>query len=410
MNQSEITIVGAGPAGVTAAAKLATMGIPSLLLDKEMFPRPKVCGDGLSGKVISMMKRLDPSYIDSLLSSGTATGSSGVRFYSPKAQLLELKYKSDGSGIPPGLICKRMQFDHFFLDKALSLHSIIRFEGGRRITTIERTPEGLALKDDNSRTITETRILLFAGGFNPGLLRQLDPAIVRVENEGIGVRGYFANVTGCSSSYEIEIHFLKELLPGYLWIFPFLDGSANVGLGLPYSRAKKKPFSLKELLFDLIGSYPHLKGRFRDAKPQGKIEAGRIPFYNGPMKVAGHNYLLLGDAARLVDPFTGEGIGNAMVSGSHAADTVLACLEKKDFSLAVTKNYQESIYKKLKPELDLSLKMQNLAHQQMLINLVVSRSSGNEKARQLISEMLYSHSAKSKLKKPLFYLKLLLGV
>lgn len=407
--KSDITIIGAGPAGTSAAFALAKKGIPCLLIDKYQFPREKICGDGLSGKVISALNKIDPDYVSGLSQSGFAYSSRAVRFYSPDLKMMELSFKSDHLSPPTGYVCKRIDFDHFLLKKALSF-STINFEAGIQIEKLIRKDGTIILEDKDGRCIAETRMVLFAAGANRKLIRQLDPSYPGQVEEGIGIRGYFDNVTGTNQQNAIEIHFLIELLPWYLWIFPFHDGSANVGLALPMSLARNNPRSLKELLFHLIEKYPHLKKRFENAKLTGKIEANRLPFYTGPVRIAGDNYLLLGDAARLIDPFTGEGIGNAMVSGYCAAEIASDCLDKNNFSYLNSQNYQQVIYKKLGAELDSGLKLQSLARKQQLLNLVIGRASRNENTRELIAEMLYSTKERKKLSKPLFYLKLLLGL
>jgi menaquinone-9 beta-reductase len=407
--KSDITIIGAGPAGITAALALGKKGIPCLLIDKHLFPRAKICGDGLSGKVISVMNRIDPGFASELAGSGLATNSHAVRFYSPALKMMELSFKEDALSLPSGFICKRNNFDNFLLNKALAIKDI-NFKDSIQVSTISRNDGIVILGDQDGRKVAETRLVLFAAGADRSLIRQLDPTYPGSVEEGLGVRGYFENVTGSDEQYAIEIHFLKDLLPWYLWIFPFSDGSANVGLALPESLAKKNALSLKELLLALIEKYPHVKNRFINARLNGKIEANRLPYYTGACQVAGDNYLLLGDAARLVDPFTGEGIGNAMASGYLAAEVASACLAENNFSFSATKDYQHKINEKLMPELALSLKLQGLARRKMLLNLVIGRASRNENTRKLISDMLYSTDAKRKLNKPLFYLKLLLGL
>jgi menaquinone-9 beta-reductase len=408
--ESTIAIIGAGPAGITAAITLGKKGIPCLLIDKHHFPREKICGDGLSGKVVSTLNKIDPAYVSDLASSGLVTDSHAVRFYSPSLKMMELSFIPDQPSIPAGFISKRIDFDNFLLAKALAFPNI-QFKAGIRVNKVTRGDHGqFILEDTAGATIAQTSLVLFAAGVDRRLIRQLDPAYPDYPEEGLGVRGYFENVKGSDENHAIEIHFLKELLPWYLWIFPFADGSANVGLALPASLAKKHPLSLKELLFHLIEKYPHLKSRFSGSELQGQIEANRLPYYTTPCKIAGDNYLLLGDAARLIDPFTGEGIGNAMVSGLEAAEIASSCLDKKDYSHSVTQNYQERISQKLYPELSLSLQLQGLARYKGLLNLVIGRASRNENSRNLISEMLYSSKAKKKLSKPGFYLKLLLGL
>lgn len=406
--QSDITILGAGPAGTTAAISLAKKGIPSLLIDKTNFPRPKICGDGLSGKVIGNLKRLDPDLTGEIRNSGLATDSGAARFFAPNRKMAELSFKPDDPALPAGLICSRIDFDDFLLRKALTMKEIT-FSGGNNIEKIYLEDGVVTLQNQEGRIVARTRLLLFAAGSDKRMIRLLDPGYAPNSEEGIGIRAYFENVAGSDHKNAIEIHFFKELLPWYFWIFPFNDGSANVGLALPESIAKKNSMSLKELLQHIPGSYPDLRSRFKGAKMKGRPEAARLAFYTGPCKIAGDHYLLLGDAARLIDPFTGEGVGNAMSSGRFAAEIAAECMAGGNFTQQVTGKYQEMVESKLVPELALSLKLQSLARYGSLLNLVIGRASANEKTRDLISEMLYNPDVKKRLSKPGFYIKMLLG-
>ena len=406
--RTDITILGAGPAGITAAISLAKKGIPVLLIDKCSFPRQKICGDGLSGKVISNLTRLDPAYVAEIQDSGLATHSYAARFYSPDRKMIELSFQNGDPSIPAGFISQRFDFDNFLLSKALEFNNIT-FLNNINIDKIDRENGELRLRDEKGNLIAETSLLLFAAGSNRNLIRQLDPAYPDPE-EGIGIRGYFENVSGSDQKHAIEIHFFKELLPWYFWIFPFSDGSANVGLALPETLARKSKKSLKELLYHIINTYPDIKSRFTNAVLRGKLEAARLAYYTGPVDIAGDNFMLLGDAARLIDPFSGEGIGNALASGRFAAETAMECIAENQFTFSKTVKYQKTVVARLVPELALSLKLQSLAKSRNLLNLVIGKASKNEKTRQLISAMLYDPEIKKKLSKPGFYMKMLLGL
>jgi menaquinone-9 beta-reductase len=406
---SDIIILGAGPAGTTAAISLALKGIPSTLIDKQLFPRRKICGDGLSGKVVSILNRIDPGYVDELLQSGMATGSHAARFYAPNGAMMEISFPENLNEQAPGLICKRFDVDHFLLNKALNFKEI-NFSGGIHIDIINKEKDKIILIDKEGKSIAESRLLLFAAGSDKRLIRQLNPSYATDYEEGIGIRGYFKNVKGSDEKHAIEIHFLEELLPWYLWIFPFEDGSANVGLALPERLARKQDTSLKKMLLHLIEKYPALRERFSGSVLEGNIEAARLPFFTGTSPNAGDQYMLLGDAARLTDPFTGEGIGNAMASGVYAAEVASECLKFNDFTFSGTKKFKEIIERKLVPELSLSLKMQQLATRKNLLDLVIGRASKHEKTRMLISEMLYNGKTRNKLRNPLFYIKLMMGI
>jgi menaquinone-9 beta-reductase len=404
---SDITIIGAGPAGIASALVLGKKGIPCLLIDKDQFPRQKICGDGLSGKVVSTLEKINSTYVSELSQSGFASASRAVRFYSPSLKMMELFFKPEQANMPTGFVCKRIDFDQFLLTKALNFPTV-NFQPGIQIEKLVRNEGSVILEDKDGRHIAETKMILFAAGANRKLISHLDPSYI-TPSVGIGVRGYFENVTGSDQQNAIEIHFLKELLPWYLWIFPFRDGSANAGLALPSQMTKDNPLNLKELFYHLIEKYPHLKRRFESASLNGKIEAARLPYYSGSTQIAGDNYLLLGDAAMLIDPFTGEGIGNAMLSGYYAAETASDCLERNDFTSLITENYQQQVDKNPGAELRLGLKLQNLACRRVLLNLVIGRASRNDNIRKSISEMLYSNEQKGKLSKPSFYIKMMLG-
>jgi geranylgeranyl reductase family protein len=405
----DITIIGAGPAGLCAAIRLGQKGIPCLLIDGSKPSRPKICGDGLSGKVISTLNRIDPGYALELTTQPYVTPSYAVRFFSPRLRMVEIGFQSPDPSVPPGVVCQRQDFDRFMLTKALSFHTV-KHMPGTMVSKAESSDEGYILSDGEGKYSVRTKLVLFATGSDRSLIKSILPDFPGIQAEGLGVRAYFDRVTGSDEKHSIEIHFLKELLPWYLWIFPFKDGSANVGLALPMKKAVKNQKSLKQLLFDLIEKYPHLKERFEDAQIKGNVEAHRLPYFTGRLPVSGDHFLLLGDAAHLIDPFTGEGISHAMISGLAAAQVAADCLEKSDFSRGATGDYDRVIYGKLGQDLEQGLRLQQLANNQRLLNLVIGKASKNIKVRQLLEEMLYNMNTKGKLSQPMFYLKLMLGI
>jgi len=406
---SDITILGAGPAGLTAAINLAKNGIPCLLIDGSKTPGEKICGDGLSGKVLSTLSRIDPAYCNELNFLPSATPSYSVRFYSPKQHMAEIGFQSGNPAIPPGYVCKRRDLDQFLLKMALSYPSV-QYLPKTIIDQVSSGEKFLILSSKETGFNIQTKLLLLATGSDRRIIQSLIPGYPAISQEGIGIRVYFENLKGFDRRNAIEIHFLKELLPWYFWIFPFGDNSANVGLALPMPLAKKSPMSLKELLMKIIDQYPYLKERFEEAKMIGKPGAHRLPYYTGKQQISGDNFILLGDAAHLVDPFTGEGISNAMQSGQIAAEMALQWLDSGDFSHHVTLGYEQKVYEKLGPELELSKRLQELARQPKLLNLVIGKASKNQRVRKLVEEMLYNMNTKGKLNQPMFYLKLMLGI
>lgn len=408
-SHSDITILGAGPAGLTAAIQLGKAGIPCLLIDGSGSGRGKICGDGLSGKALSILNKIDPQYLRELSERPFVSPSYAIRFYSPNHRMVQIAFPSGSTDVPPGLVCQRKDFDRFLLEKAIELPAVT-YKGQTVITSVNRTGGEWELSHNTGVQVTRTRLLMLATGSDRRVIRSVVTDYQGMEKEGIGLRAYFNNVSGSDEANAIEIHFLKELLPWYLWIFPFHDGSANVGIGMLMDHVRQNPSSLKELLFKMISRYPYLTRRFENASMVGKAEAHRLPFFTGRQKLAGDNYLLLGDAACLIDPFTGEGISHAMISGYLAAECAAHCLETGDFNSEVTRTYQEAVYRKLGEELALGLRLQQLARRRLLLNLVIGKASRNKNVQHLLEDMLTNSNTKSTLSRPMFYLKLMLGL
>jgi flavin-dependent dehydrogenase len=112
-------IVGAGPAGVSTALFLAKKNIPSILVEKETFPRDKICGDALSGKVVEILRKYDAELIDSFMQHSEQVGSYGVNFYAPNGKCLSVPFSLNYKDLkrPPGFVSKRIHFDSFLIEE-----------------------------------------------------------------------------------------------------------------------------------------------------------------------------------------------------------------------------------------------------------------------------------------------------
>ena len=118
--------------------------------------------------------------------------------------------------------------------------------------------------------------------------------------------------------------------------------------------------------------------------------------------------MLLGDAAGLIDPFTGEGIGNALYSGKYAAETAFRALLRDDVSEESLREYDQHLWKKLGNELAVSTRLQKVGRHQPLLNFVIGKAERNSEVREIISGMMRNAVPKKQLTNPLFYMKLLL--
>ena len=402
-----ICILGAGPGGASAALVLAQMGIPSLLIDKAVFPRDKICGDALSGKVAAVMRQITPDMPKSFSGENIQIPSYGIRFFAPNGKELRVPFSlknPEEMEVPPGFIAKRYDFDHYLIQQ-VKQHELIELRENTEVVDYQKTEHGYTLTCKDGSTF-ETNLLLVADGAHSKFARH--HAQIEMENAhySAGLRAYYEGVSGMDGQNFIELHFIKEALPGYFWIFPLPNNQANVGLGILSKTVSEKRLNIKKMMQDIIEHHPIISDRFKHAKVVDSIKGYGLPLGSKKRKISGDHYMLLGDAASLIDPFTGEGIGNAMLCGLAAARVAKSALEQNDYSADFLQQYDVEVNRKLGAELALSTKMQRLVNYPWLFNFVVNKANRNKTLAETISCMFDDVDLRKKLKSPRFYWKL----
>lgn len=398
-------VVGAGPGGAAAALFLAKVGRDVVVVDKATFPRDKICGDALSGKVVEVLNALDPSLTNAFRQLPAQVGSWGIRFVAPSGRDLRVPFKLqyDTQAEAPGFVAPRLDFDSFLVEQ-LRRHARIELREGVGVDTATLTAEGteLALSDG---TLLTTPIAIGADGAHSVLAKQLAGYRMVPRHHSAGLRQYWQGVQGLDDENFVELHFLKDLLPGYLWVFPLPGGRANVGLGLRSDVIARKRLNIKTLLADLLQRVPELKERFRNAEPLEPPRGFGLPLGSKRWPLSGDGFLLVGDAGSLIDPFSGEGIGNALKSGQLAAAHIAQ--HTGVFSAAVNKAYDRAVWQRLGGELRLGSAMQRLVERPWLFNLVVAKAHRSKALRETITCMFDDIDLRGRLSNPLFYLRLL---
>ncbi|MBP6312992.1 MAG: geranylgeranyl reductase family protein [Flavobacteriales bacterium] len=406
---TEVCILGAGPGGCAAALQLAKLGISSIVIEKATFPRDKVCGDALSGKVMRTLERLDQDLAETVKRHSDSMPSWGVTFIAPNGNALRVPFSREtGIGEAPGAILPRFAFDALLFEHVKRTEGITVIQGAAA-RKFDRTASGWHITDQDGVVSVNARMILDASGANSLFSRHVAKLPMEPEHHAAGVRAYYSGVTGLDAQGFIELIFLKDLLPGYLWIFPLPNGRANVGLGLRSDVVKKRRVDLKALMAKLIQEHPQLRGRFEHAKLDGAIQGMGLPLASKRRALSGDGFMLIGDAGHLIDPFTGEGISHAMISGVHAAETTANMLLANDTSAKAAKHYDERVWKRLGKELAISTRLQQMANRPGLFNFVVDRANKNPALADTISSMFNDLDLRERLKKPGFYVDLVLG-
>ncbi|GAB3202521.1 geranylgeranyl reductase family protein [Pontibacter aydingkolensis] len=410
MYKTDVCILGAGPGGATAALHLAKKGASCLLVDKAVFPRDKVCGDALSGKVVNELRRISPELPALFSHQREQLPSWGIHFISPGGQKLSVPFKYNykpEQDAPAGYISKRLDFDNFLVDQ-VKQHPEITLLESMDITKYERQQGGgFILSGKNGDQQIETRLLIVANGAQSGFTRHIAGLQQEPEHYCAGLRAYYKGVQDLDADNFIELHFFKDFLPGYFWVFPLPGGFANVGVGMLSSAISSKKLNLKKEMLRMIATHPELQRRFNGAELVGDIKGYGLPLGSKKRSLSGDSYMLVGDAGALIDPFTGEGVSNAMISGCWAAAQAILCLEQQDFSAAFMQAYDKAVYNRLWKELKLSRQMQKLLNYPWLFNQVASKATKNQALAETISCMFNDIDLREKLKQPSFYFKLL---
>lgn len=333
----DVIICGAA-AGATCALALGASGLKVALVDKSNFPRDKVCGDAIAAYVPKVLSTINPDYAKALADFTEKEKVNTIRIVSPNTKALDISYGVDG------FISARVHFDNFLLNLVKQLTNVELFLGTAIKDVVANSKDAHIVLGNDIKL--EASLIIGCDG-EQGLTRkkltqtQLDP-----KHHAAAVRAYYKNVKGIPTS-TFELHFIDNIIPGYFWIFPLHNNEANVGLGLLSHEVSKKKINLRQEMQRIIDTNPYIKERFASAKMISKIEGYSLPFGSRKTIISGERFMLCGDAASLIDPLTGEGIGQAIISGRYAGWQAIKCFEQNNFSAAFMKQYNQTVYNKL---------------------------------------------------------------
>ena len=400
----DVVIVGAGPAGTSAAIKLAQSHLQVALLDKATFPRDKTCGDALSVDVINQLRLLSETLAADFETLQNKIPSYGVKIFSPDHNYIDIPF-IDKNVKSCGYVSPRLHFDNLLFNYAKQLSNVHVYENC--------TVKAVSIDDDKatlqtSAGIFNAKMVVGADGAHSIISKSLSDIRVEKEHYSAGLRVYYEGVSGFHEDGFIELHFFKNILPGYLWIFPLADNKANVGIGVLSSVVSKKKINLKETLQNLLKTHPHLAARFKDAKPLETIKGYGLPLGAKKRNLSGQRFVLTGDAAALIDPFTGEGIANAIRSGRVAAEHIKHCFKRNDFSAALNKDYDKEIYRRMSKEFKISKTLQRVVKYPGLFNFVVRKAKQSKYLQKFLIDALANVDKKKRiLMSPAFYYRML---
>ncbi len=341
-NHYDVLIVGAGPAGSSCALALKDAGLKVTIIDKaKSFPRDKICGDAIIGSAVKVLNSLDSSYAKELEQFSIKQTISSTRLINHNKREVTLDWKLKAYN------CKREEFDHFLVElvrKKTSTEFIFQTE----IKSIEVFEDHLQLITPNG-SITGSIVVGCDGAHSIIAKKMAGFAIDRNHYSG-AVRVYCKNIKSKAPNTN-EVFFSRKFKPGYFWIFPVSENLYNIGFGMLSKTISEQKINLSKALFEVIDEFPELRERFKNVEIISEIKGFGLPLGTRNLPISGERFLLCGDAASLIDPVSGEGIGNAMASGQLAAKHIIKHFKSNSFSIELNKEYDESVYQKLGKEL-----------------------------------------------------------
>ncbi|MFQ5614979.1 MAG: geranylgeranyl reductase family protein [Anaerolineales bacterium] len=381
-DSADVVVIGAGPGGSATAHFLAKAGVNALLLDRAEFPRDKTCGDGLTPRALAVLD--DLGVLDALNKIGFRID--GLEFHAPRGQVITSPIPETDNMPNYQMIVPRKVLDHVILERTVA--SGARFRGGVHVTGVEPSGRGVYVKGKHQgRSISfHGRVAVVATGANSRLLMR-SGILDKMPPTALAARAYFEGVRGLST--RAQAHFGGIPLPGYGWVFPLSDHTANVGVGYwPFGFIRRKKHLPTRRLFENFVKTPKIRPMLEGARQVGPVKGYPIRVDFPTAITFGERTILVGEAAGLVNPLSGEGIDFALENGKIAARFLVEKFELGDFSAQTLAAYDRVLRARFQSLFVALSLIQKLYANPALLNRVVNVTAHNPELKTLFVKII----------------------
>lgn len=337
-------VIGGGPAGASCAISLMNECpfLSVLIVDKKNFPRDKACGDGISPGAVKYMEnmgintQLIPG--SNIIHKAEIHGPNGIGF-------VESLPKNENSEHNYGMVVRRTHFDDFLFNfayrKGAEIMTETRFKGfvsddDKVIVDLQNTKTGEHRK-------YSAQIVIGADGAVSRVRKAAGIPYNAPKHTAIAVRAYADLEHG--NADRIVMSYSDELKPGYGWVFPLGDGTANVGLGMLLKDWRQNKTNLDSLLGRHV---EYLKNRNIKVANLRKNKVYNLPGGKLPTLVQ-NRMALVGDAGSMINPLSGEGIMYAMKAADILAKNIAKALLYRKLSYKHLLRYEQTFKQQIVP-------------------------------------------------------------
>lgn len=328
MSDTDVLVIGGGPAGAAAGYWLARHGHAVTIVEKKRYPREKTCGDGLTPRAV---KQLDDMGLAAELTKYHRYD--GLRA-TAHGRSLELHWPEHPIYPQHGYVVRRRDLDWAVARNAAAAGATVLDHHDAVAPVVERGfVRGALVRDEDGATRSITaRYVVVADGANSRFGRALGTSRTRRWPYGTAIRTYWESPRHAEPWIESALDVKDRngnTMPGYGWIFPVGDGTVNIGVGLLSTFRDFKSVNTTHLL----DAYAHQvadRWEIDPDAPTAKPISGRIPMGGSVGPKAGPTYLVVGDASGSVNPFNGEGIDYAYETARIAAEVLDEALTAND--------------------------------------------------------------------------------
>lgn len=367
--ERDVVIVGAGPAGASAAMALKQKGYDVLLMDRHEFPRDKSCGDGIPAGAI---EHLYPYGMEEKIKSAGFYPITALRIVSPSGHIFHGDLAKGSKG-GDSYVIPRTKFDNLLQSHAVEMGAEFCQAQVKEPIVENGQVKGVRAKINGKLQNIKAKIVIGADGVTSVIARAIRPDKQQNLHRAVALRAYIDDIEEVPNC--VEFHLYKGILPGYAWIFPNGKNSANIGLGMRLDKFRRLNGDLKEMMKVFLG-IPAVKDRVKNGGQLRDFSAWQLNF--GSQRNIQRAYdgaVLIGDAAGFINPLTGGGIHNALISAQLAAESIHEAITTGDLTRRILQKYEKRAHDEMWSSLRRSYFIQRwLLYFPFMVDILVKRA------------------------------------